>query len=290
MVHLGGPSMADWPLGHQPCLCGKSNLSWDMCFDLDYSGIKYITWTVGISSFRLIWSLFKKSSRSKFISGPSDHWLGFLCAWSKLLAVQALPLSIEGCSGLPQGPSTAYLLSRIGLAYIRGCPWIFGSFFGPLVLILVKYLFPLGRQGQGSGMGHAGDKGYGKTIQYDVEKWGEVPVASHLSVKCTGLSPWKWSWQSPDVVHSPDVRRIVLNCQYSLWSWVLNYRSMSGPIVYCIKQFNITVWNISGELFIVYLSINRGWYIAAWYWTPEGVRWAHRSWILNSGGCPIHSP
>jgi hypothetical protein len=38
---------------------------------------------------------------------------------------------------------------------------------------------------------------------------------THLSVKCTGLSLWKWSWQSPDVVHSPEVQWIVLNCQYS---------------------------------------------------------------------------
>jgi hypothetical protein len=30
-----------------------------------------------------------------------------------------------------------------------------------------------------------------------------------------GLSPWKWSWQSPDVVHSPDIRQIVLNCRDS---------------------------------------------------------------------------
>ena len=34
---------------------------------------------------------------------------------------------------------------------------------------------------------------------------------AHLSVKCTWLSPWKWSWQSPNVVHSPDVPWIVLN-------------------------------------------------------------------------------
>ena len=31
-----------------------------------------------------------------------------------------------------------------------------------------------GRQWKESGMGHAGDKGYGKTIQCDVERWGEV--------------------------------------------------------------------------------------------------------------------
>jgi hypothetical protein len=34
------------------------------------------------------------------------------------------------------------------------------------------------RQGKESGMGHAGDKGYGKTIQYDVEMWGEVLEAA----------------------------------------------------------------------------------------------------------------
>jgi hypothetical protein len=53
----------------------------------------------------------------------------------------------------------------------------FWKLLGALVLILVKYLFPLGRQGQGSGIGHAGDEWYGKTIQYDVEKWGDVLVA-----------------------------------------------------------------------------------------------------------------
>ena len=44
------------------------------------------------------------------------------------------------------------------------------------------------------------------------------PALAHLSVKCTGLSPWKWSWQSPNVVHSLDVRWIVLNYQCSLVS------------------------------------------------------------------------
>jgi hypothetical protein len=30
------------------------------------------------------------------------------------------------------------------------------------------------RQGKESGMGHAGNKRYGKTIQYDMERWGDV--------------------------------------------------------------------------------------------------------------------
>jgi hypothetical protein len=34
-----------------------------------------------------------------------------------------------------------------------------------------------GQQGQGSRMGHAGGDMYVKTVQYDVERWGEVPIA-----------------------------------------------------------------------------------------------------------------
>ena len=42
-------------------------------------------------------------------------------------------------------------------------------------------------------------------------------------------------------------------------------------------ESNIRLWRVSGEL------------MGGQYWSVEGVQWAHRSSILDCGGCPVSS-
>jgi hypothetical protein len=122
---------------------------------------------------------------------------------------------------------------------------------------------------------------------------------SHLSVKCIGLSPWKWRWQNPNIVHSPDVWQIALNCGWSpLSSWGVQYwtvRVLPGTLYSVLTSPIFNCRNISSELIVGYYQcIDIYIWVCLWdclyeFSIQPRMAFVVGDYVLDSRGSPMGS-
>ena len=111
---------------------------------------------------------------------------------------------------------------------------------------------------------------------------------SHLSVKYTGLSPWYYRWQKPEVVRPADFRRIVIDSRGCPLSSLDLNTDLSGDVwkvCICINQSNIRLMehlrSAVDQLVILVYRIG--------IWCEYHAKDCLGSWILNCGGGLVSS-